>query len=524
MKRIVYIILAVVCWGCELDYLPPTEITEEKLVENLKDVEKAFMEAYVHLVDIAAELPNFDYAMGDDFVPNEEMGNGTVSEVFNHNASSMYASQSLEYFYTDVYEMIGRCNLCLNQLNQVPATDTVFRNQLRGEALALRALGHHVLVSRFARPYRDQPAVNAGVVLRTEFALTELPRATVAKVYEQIVRDLKDACRDMTVNGGKPERFTADAASLLLSRVYLFMQDWDEVIGITSGLIDKLGLPADLTVDCGELFTVSADCAGFTPPFYNVRYECLPTEALMGVYEGLDYRKGFYEGGGASASLVENINTVKEIDWSDASNLENTFIAYMIGSDNFEKAFANVVWEEVAPENRNAVIADRLDWLVEQLNANPVVEFKKFATRDAKGLKMLRMVEAYLNRAEAYWENGEYSLAKTDLMTVMEHEGLNYGMDYMMLMYNVVSDEELIDYILRERRREFALEGFRSMDLLRRGMPLVRYYGTTPAMTVEPQLNMKADDPLRILPIPKKEMRLNASVVQNEGYSGDRSF
>lgn len=88
----------------------------------------------------------------------------------------------------------------------------------------------------------------------------------------------------------------------------------------------------------------------------------------------------------------------------------------------------------------------------------------------------------------------------------------------------MVSNEELIDYILRERRREFALEGFRSMDLLRRGMPLVRYYGTTPAMTVEPQLNMKADDPLRILPIPKKEMRLNSSVVQNEGYSGDRSF
>lgn len=288
-------------------------------------------------------------------------------------------------------------------------------------------------------------------------------------------------------------------------------------------MIDKLGLP-DLSVDCGELFTVSADCAGFTPPFYNARYECLPTDALIGEYEGMDYRKDFFVGGGASAELIANINTVKEIDWSDADNLEDTFIAYMIGNDNFNKAFANVVWEQVAPENRNAVIADCLDRLVEQLNANPVVEFKKFDTRDAKGLKMLRMVEAYLNRAEAYWEKDLYGLAKADLMTVMEQGGLNFGMEYMMLMYDMVSNEELIDYILRERRREFALEGFRSMDLLRRGMPLVRYYGTTPAMTVEPQLNMKADDPLRILPIPKKEMRLNVNVVQNTGYSGDRSF
>lgn len=524
MKRIVLIILAVVCWGCELDYLPPTEITEEKLVESLTDVEKAFMEAYVKLVDVAAAIPNFDYAMGDDFVPNEDMGNGTVSEVFNHNASSMYTSQSLEYFYTNVYEMIGRCNLCLDQLTQVPAPDTVFRNQLRGEALALRALGHLVLVSRFARPYSDQPEKNPGVVLRTEFALTELPRATVARVYGQIVQDLKDACRDMAENAGKPERFTADAAALLLSRVHLFMQDWDEVIGITTGLIDKLGLPDDLSVDCGELFAVSADCAGFTPPFYDVRFECLPTEALIGVYEGTDYRKGFYVGGGASAGLIANINTVKDIDWSSTENLENTFIAYMIGNDNFEKAFANVVWEQVAPENRNAVIADCLDRLVEELNANPVVQFKKFDTRDAKGLKMLRMVEAYLNRAEAYWENGEYGLAKADLMMVMEHEGLNFGMEYMMLMYDMVSNEELIDYILRERRREFALEGFRSVDLLRRGLPLMRYYGTTPALTGEPQLNMTADDPLRILPMPKKEMRLNANVVQNAGYSGDRSF
>lgn len=523
MKRIVYIILAVVCWGCELDYMPPTEITEEKLVESLTDVEKAFMEAYVKLVDVAAAIPNFDYAMGDDFVPNEDMGNGTVSEVFNHNASSMYTSQSLEYFYTNVYEMIGRCNLCLDQLTQVPAPDTVFRNQIRGEALALRALGHHLLVSRFARPYRDQPEKNPGVVLRTGFALTELPRATVSKVYEQIVKDLKDAGRDMTVNAGKPERITADAASLLLSRVYLCMEDWDKVIGITTGLIDKLGLP-DLSVDCGELFTVSAEVSGFIPPFYDARFECLPTEALMGVYEGPDYRKGFFVGGGASASLIENINTVKGIDWSDVDNLEDTFIAYMIGNDNFEKAFANVVWEQVAVEDRNAVIADCLDRLVEELNANPVVQFKKFDTRDAKGLKMLRMVEAYLNRAEAYWENGEYGLAKADLMTVMEHGGLSYGMEYMMLMYDMVSNEELIDYILRERRREFALEGFRSVDLLRRGMPLVRYYGTTPALTGEPQLNMAADDPLRILPIPKKEMRLNANVLQNTGYSGDRSF
>lgn len=524
MKRILYIVLATLCWGCELDYLPPTEITEEMLVENVTDVEKAFIEAYTKLEGTVTNILNCDYALGDDFVPNEDMGGGSVKEIFEHKASAMYTSNTVEHMYADLYAAIAKCNLCLEQLEQVSSTDTVSCNQLKGEALALRALCHHLLVSYFARPYWDEPAKQPGVVLRTQFALNELPRATVEQVYAQIERDLLAARRLMTKTENAPERFTSNAASALLSRVYLHMGRWDDVVTVASDLIDQVALPEDLSEDCGELFTISALTEGFIPPFYSVNFECLPSEALMNVYDETDYRYAFFEGGGVSEELMQDIEDIKSADWSSIDDLGDTYIGWVLGDRNFELAFGDVIWEEVAPENRNAVIAECLDKLLEKLGTSPLKEFVKFANRDTDGWKVLRRVEVYLNRAEAYWEKHEYALAKADLMTVMEHGGFEESMEYMMLSYSMVPDEELIDYILTERRREFALEGFRSVDLLRRGLPLRRYYAETPDMTDEPVLDMSADDPLRILPIPKKEMRLNGNVVQNEGYSNDRSF
>lgn len=528
MKRIIYIIIAMLCWGCELDYLPPTEITEESLVEDVKDVEKAFVEAYTKLAGTMTNILNCDYAMGDDFVPNADMGKGSVGEIFNHQTSSMYTSETVEQLYAGLYEMIAKCNICLQQLDQVPVTDTVHCRQLKGEALALRALGHHLLLSYFARPYRDRPAENPGVVLRTAFALNEPPRATVAQVYEQIEKDLLAAREALAGAEHAPERFTADAASALLCRIYLHMGRWDDAVNIATGLIDTKGLPADLSVDCAELFTVSARTENFIPPFYSAHYECLPTEALVELYDGTDYRSDFFEGGGSiDEDLLWYIDMLKDMDWTDCADLENSLIAEMLGefSGNlFEKAFAEVDWNEVEPARRNDVVSECLDKLLEGMVEDPLVKFKKFDNRDTDGWKVLRMVEVYLNRAEALWEKKEYALAKADLMTVMEHQGLEETMDYMFLSRGFVSDEELIDYILNERRREFALEGFRGVDLLRRGLPLRRYYGETPALTDEPVVDLPADDPLRILPIPKKEMRLNANIVQNEGYSSDRSF
>ena len=132
-----------------------------------------------------------------------------------------------------------------------------------------------------------------------------------------------------------------------------------------------------------------------------------------------------------------------------------------------------------------------------------------------KTYKALRIAEVYLNRAEAYCELGEDLLAREDLKAVVG----NYGGDVSYI--DKLSGEALMNEILMERAREFVCEGYRALDLLRKGLPVERYYTEEDPDTEEPQQIISIDDFTRILPIPHQECYLNTLIEQNPGYPRD---
>ena len=79
-----------------------------------------------------------------------------------------------------------------------------------------------------------------------------------------------------------------------------------------------------------------------------------------------------------------------------------------------------------------------------------------------------------------------------------------------------VDQEQLINAVKRERRKELFGEGFRVFDLMRWNDPLVRTSDKHWA-----PVNLPANDPLFLYPIPQEEINANSNISeadQNAAY------
>ena len=145
---------------------------------------------------------------------------------------------------------------------------------------------------------------------------------------------------------------------------------------------------------------------------------------------------------------------------------------------------------------------------------------------------MIRLAEVYLNRAEAFAKMVEVTDAlsavnelRTNRMIVPDGGDLN---DYL---YDAARDNiteiNILDFVLKERRIELAFEGHRIFDLLRNGLNLVRNYwgfhldsynginaGGEPGLEASGVV-INAADPSTVYPIPESEISTNKLCVPN---------
>lgn len=463
MKKWIYIALLFVCAGCDMTLLPETHITEEDVMKDLVDVEKCFMSAYMLHSAISSKI-DCDRALCDDMVPNFTYTDDAIY-FYNQDVGEMYRCDVVSSMYSGFYKSIAICNETLNQLEHCPKKDTAAWEQLKGEALALRAYNHFSLVNYYGRPYFDKPESNPGIVLKMEYSLAEASRSTVQVVYDSVLSDLNRAYALLNSTEEAPVRFTQDGVTALLCRVYLFMNRWDEVIKEANKLIGKYSLPSDVRKQFeiangpGEIFTLD---------FSYDKY-------------------GFHRSEGLVADKLTRAFSVEEderFDFIKGDRYEDFDEEYFEATGDILGSFITVV-------------------------TDPKV-MKIGAT-----YKALRIAEVYLNRAEAYCELGQDDLARKDLKTVVENNGV--WASYI----DALSGKELMEKILTERAREFMGEGYRALDLLRKGLPVVRYYTEEDYGTKEPQQILEIDHFSRILPIPHSECYLNTLVEQNTGYPRD---
>lgn len=173
-------------------------------------------------------------------------------------------------FWKAGYSAIFVSNSVLEGIALSTSLNPLVKQQLEGEAKFMRAMHHFYLCNLFG----DIP-----LALSTDYKVTAaLSRTTVAKVYEQVIADLKDAAELLSenyLNGTLLEttneriRPTKWAATALLAKCYLFAGQYEAAATEAGKVIAETNLYKVAETPLKEVFIKnSAETIWALPPVY----------------------------------------------------------------------------------------------------------------------------------------------------------------------------------------------------------------------------------------------------------------
>lgn len=139
------------------------------------------------------------------------------------------------------YEQVLFANVVLSELENFPSIE---KNQqdwkaLKGSALFYRAYAFFSLARSFCLGYNSATADNTpGLVLRLEPAI-DLPlgRSTLKQTFDQILEDLENSLPLLNTQAPAKTRPSKAASYALLSRVYLYMGDFERSLSASNSAL-----------------------------------------------------------------------------------------------------------------------------------------------------------------------------------------------------------------------------------------------------------------------------------------------
>jgi len=260
MKKIFVIVLAALALAsCNMDFYSSDSMTSAQLASNPSSAIYTTDGIYTLFKDRIAYKGQSGGESGNYYIRHyfqlaELRGdNVTVSGKSEDPFTDAYmysenpTTKNIYYTWWIAYKIINAAN---SNIEAITPGASELSDHLLGENYFFRAMLHFHLVTLFAMPYA-QGRDNLGVVLRQNLDISTTKRATVGEVYDAIVEDLKKAQQYLAI--GEKERIKSnekvyvslDAATALLSRVYLYMGMNDECIAECNKLLDHA--PASVT-------------------------------------------------------------------------------------------------------------------------------------------------------------------------------------------------------------------------------------------------------------------------------------
>ncbi len=489
MKKHIIIILSIfVFTACSEDWLtvePSTALTPEMAFQSLDDAEVAMNGVYSMLFTrtsgatyYGADIFTYGDVKGDD-VRTFEPGKRTGSQYRYIETPE----SSTSGFWTRPYFGLMNTNAILPLVDNLPATtpaEEARKVAIRGQALALRALFHFDLVRIYGpMPANGSPNDNAAV-LAVEVIPPDENRArnTVGELYDQIIEDLLAAIPLLTDSRVTDGTINSWGAKALLSRVYLYNQQYDLAFDMAEDVIEN-GPYSLLTYEEYEE-------SWFEGYASEGIFEVVFTPQENSDREGIGY---LWEPGGYGAlTLTDSFIELME---EDPDDIRNTVIQdderVIIGYEEEEDEDGNII--EV-PVYRQGYVAKYPGKAGESTRIN--------------NSRVIRLAEVYLIASEAALKSGNQAAAN----------------QYLKELYDIRTDRDNdvgdvdLDRILLERRKELVGEGHRFFDLMRNGLPVIRTGDDHFALTLE----LQPDDYRAIQPIPQFERNANPNMDQNPEY------
>lgn len=348
-------------------------------------------------------------------------------------------NSTIEGIWDAIYAGIGRANTLIAKIPAVKDLEEDEKNDIIGQAYLLRALHYHNLVKLWGP---------VPIRLEPTESLDDLgtsTRASTDEVYTQILADLNKAEQLMSTEA-RTRKGSLGAVSALRSRVMLYQQDWAGA-----------EVAANLTIARGYKLASSFPDL-FDPVGNNTTEDIWRASFTATEYNNLGY---YY--------ISKSFGGRREL--APTKNLEDAF--------------------EAADE--------RKAWSIKFDDRNRRYGAKFPTTEGAEDLHVIRLGEVLLNKAEAQARQNKLSEA----VATYNELRVRAGVAPHQLGVNVTTQQEVIDAVLLERRRELAFEGDRWPDLVRTGRAV-----TTLGI---PAFRM-------LFPIPQNEVDVSPGIVQNPGY------
>jgi hypothetical protein len=419
--------------------------------------------------------PNGAYTFTEWMSDNVRFTTGT-QRLTEHNQS--YSWQDITSvnqdtptnFWTSSYEAIAHANEVLAVVDNIQG-DNKQRNAVKAEALLTRAYGHFMLVNIFAKHYNSQTAsTDAGIPFVSEPErefLKKYTRQTVKQVYDliedDIIRALKSVDGSYYANSGK-YHFTKNAALALASRFYLFQGDFTNCIKYSSQML--AGDPGSFIKDIDALLSESAN------PDNYIQLYTSPNDAsnllLIRQVTNFPVNVGFWP----SPALFQEI--FQNNPWfTDDERVELRIPIYLRGS---------------------GYGIGKYQFLFERTSITSNVGL--YYTIQS----VLRGEEVILNRAESYVYNDQLDLAMADLQLLVDKRYPGEVLSTAVLrnyFSNNDDAENLIAFILEERRKEFMHEGLRWFDIKRYSLTVEHNLADQSIITLQ------ANDKRKVIQIPQ---------------------
>lgn len=359
-------------------------------------------------------------------------------------------------FYTRAYATINVAN---NVLKKVTALDNITpedKNPMLGAAYFVRALALFDLT----RLYGGVPGVigTMGMPIMTE-PTNSVPevlfpsRPTLEASYAAVEDDLLMAL-DLLPESGNRSIASKGAARALLSRLYLYLKDYDNVIDYSTDVIDDANY-------------------GLNPTFADIFENKLGMESVF--------------------ELNFNSNDQSEIrNWYNPVGGRGDLTTH---ASFYQEATAN-------PDDVRGLL-----YGFAASNGNYQTKYQKPGGLD--NIMILRLAEMYLNRAEALANNDDIENGIADLNMIRNRAGIGD------ITPEPATKEELIAAIIQERKLEFAFEGHRYFDLMRSG-EIFNVLQNIPRRN-GPAVGL-SEVGRALFPIPNFEIDANPNLLQNEAY------
>ena len=378
------------------------------------------------------------------------------------------------------YKLIMGCNVILDYMDKVKGDETM-RNNIVGEAYALRGFYYLQLVNFFGKPYNvGDPAVNPGVPLKLTMDVTDDKerRNTVAQVYAQIESDLLRGEKLMSENPYRKlyRRLDHVAAQALLSRMYLYMEDWDKAVEYASKVIAAKPALFDLRTIAGR--------------------DNVDGNELLGVY---------------------GENTPAEIIWARRGN-EAAKGTYFV---NFNAYGPSEDFIQSCTPQSNGAMDLRLKFFMLRRQTGPTTYIFKTFMKDNYISDGIRVGEMYMNRAEAYVmkfiETGNDEFRRKALADInfLRLHRFNTTGSQPYEEIDIANGDALLEFYRAERRREMCGEGnHRWFDLRRWDQPeLTHVFFVNKGE--ETTYTLPKEGSRYTLPIPEFARQRNPNLEQN---------